>query len=774
MKKITALIMFTLMMISSVCSNAAESSYRYDPATYDEVPVDSRLSQNMPEIFSYDESVEKEQVFKLEFENDDYNTSPFNVNTKKYYIDGQVVVSRPAATKNDEQAAVYYEPAEGVPSGTYIFSCVMKMDKTSDSTTKDPTGIIIALDEQGTSFAKSSKTYNHKLDDEWTRIVKVIFVPKKAKKLRVSAYNYAATTGTFYFDDFEVFRLADDPLELVLNKPNYKGLIYGDGQADIDAVVTVGESTSYYPLEDMNLSVRLVDEDDNVYRFSDAETLSNKMNFVFSSQGLSEGDYYLQAILTDKETGDVISQKERAIRKRAQDYKPDLYLDENGRIIKNGKKSFLKRLYAGDYYDTVPAQMIDAGIDTLSAYGAWWIRKDSKRSEVLKNALKTLEENGKDQHIALTLYHTSELSETAKSVITKQEDTVPFLTLLAQDYRDEKYFAGYYLMDENEPRIYGEEIRWMNEIVAENDINHPTFGVTDQLYSNYGIFTKMVDILGTDPYPVTGKTDDNGISIDDISKAGDYVRFYKEKFPNRPVYLVLQGFHWVLRGDLRGPTEEEIKNMAWQAICEGADGLDWYSFGSMYDSADREQWLQIHKNVFADVIPYEDIILSDEPAPKYNVSGGGDWLNLTVKRYNGKTYVFAVNNTYYLKSATLSISGLDNQVLSFEPLEVKKIELSQDDFLSPEAELKTIGFSNGNETFEVSTGDYENILYVHEDSGVINYNARISDGAKLYIGREEMPLNGKITVRIAEHFTVRVVAENGKDFVSKKFRVVKE
>jgi len=243
----------------------------------------------------------------------------------------------------------------------------------------------------------------------------------------------------------------------------------------------------------------------------------------------------------------------------------------------------------------------------------------------------------------------------------------------------------------------------------------------------------MVDILGTDPYPVKGMKDDDGNPIyDDISKPGDYVRFYKEKFPNRPVYLVLQGYHWAERGDLRGPTEEEIKNMAWQAICEGADGLDWFSFGRMHDSENREEWYEIHKNVFADVIAYEDIILSDEPAPKYSVSGGGDWLNLTVKRYNGKTYVFAVNNTYYSKSATLSISGADNQVLSFEPLEVKKIELYQDDFLSPEAELKTIGFSNGNETFEVATGDYENILYVHEDSGVINYNARISDGAKLY------------------------------------------
>lgn len=771
MKKITALVMFILIMFSSVLTNAADSSYRYDPDTYHEVSVSERLKANMPEVFSYD-TTDKRQEFKIEFENDDYKTSPFRVNTDKYFVDGQVVVERPVATEKDEQAAVYYEPGEPVPSGKYAFSCIMKVDKTSDSTTKDPTAVVIALDEDKT-IAKSSETYTYYLGDGWTQVVRILFLPEDAASLRLSAYNYAATTGTFYFDNFELFRLEDDPLELVLNKPNYKGLIYGDGQADIDAVVMVGETTSYYQLEDMNLSVRLIDENDVVYRFSDAETLSSKMNFVFSSEGLSEGDYYLQAILTDKETGNVISKRERAIRKRSKDYKPDLYLDENGRIIKNGNKTFLKRLYAGDYYDTAPAQVIDAGIDTLSAYGAWWIYKDSKRSENVINALKTFEENGKDIQIALSRYHTSDLSGTAKKMITKQEDTVPFFTLLAQDYRDEKYLAGYYLLDEKDPRLYGEEIRWNNEILAENDINHPTFGVTDQTYDNYGVFTKMVDILGTDPYPVTGATDSNGIPTDDISKAGDYVRFYKERFPNRPVYLVLQGYHWSERGDSRGPTEEEIKNMAWQAICEGADGLDWFSFGRMYDSENREQWFQIHKNVFADIAPYEDIILSDEPSPKYNVSGGGEWLNLTVKRYNGKTYVFAVNNTYYSNNATLDIAGLEKQTLSFEPLEVKKFELLQDDFLSPEAELKTIGFSNGNETFEVSLGDTENILYVHEDSGVINYNAKISDGAKLYIGSKEMPLNGKITVKRADHFTVRVVAENGTAFESKTFKIVK-
>ena len=240
------------------------------------------------------------------------------------------------------------------------------------------------------------------------------------------------------------------------------------------------------------------------------------------------------------------------------------------------------------------------------------------------------------------------------------------------------------------------------------------------------------------------------------------------------MYLTVQGFHNTKLGDLRGPTEAESRNMAWQGICEGVDGLDWFIFNELYTNEEtKDTWLASLNNVFAEVEQYEDIILSDEPSPTYSVSGGGDWLNILVKRYNGKTYIFAVNNTYVAHSATVGISGLAPQNLSFAPLEVKQIELEQDEFLSPEAELKTIGFSNGNETFEVAMGDGENILYVHQDSGVINYNAKISDDAKLYIGSKEMPLNGKITVKVAEKFTVSVVAENGKDRYTKTFRVVK-
>ena len=99
--------------------------------------------------------------------------------------------------------------------------------------------------------------------------------------------------------------------------------------------------------------------------------------------------------------------------------------------------------------------------------------------------------------------------------------------------------------------------------------------------------------------------------------------------------------------------------------------------------------------------------------------------------------------------------------LEFAPLEVKIVEIAQQEYLSGEAELISLGFFNCKKAFPVVKSD-ENILQITDDSVIINYHAQISDGAKLYINGSEKPLTGKISLRHADSFTVSVVAADGK------------
>lgn len=767
-EKIFLILCLTFILIFNTISASAA---KYAPP-YDEIDG-CRLEDNMPQIFSFD-TADKILVASCDF-NTSYNSGSLNGGSMSNWSSSEGVIKiEKNQASNPRSFALGYSPAENFEEGDiYAFTCRIKTESLAGGA---PRNILSLYGNQG--YIDQTHGYDGKSEvtgtNEWYTMTQVMKIPEGVTSMSLEAYLAAGVTGTVYFDDFELYKLGLDPFETVLVSPNYKGLIYGDGYSDIVVDTVVSADGEFYDLNNMYLDVKLTDGYDIIYE-SVAESITEKMNFGFSSYGLEVGDYYLEVILRDKSSDAVISQKEHTIRKRDDSYRPLAYVDGNGHYIKHGDKRFISRIYnhsgvtGSDNYLSVAQEAKAMGIDTVSNYGMWWFL-----SNPIEDTLSYLRSNSMTTHICLSSYWFSDRSgNKGTSLIQNQSDILPLFTQIANDYKNEPALEGYYVFDEPDPLIVGEEIRWNNEILAEADIDHPTFGVADKSFDTYGTYAKMTDILGIDPYPVTGNTDENGVSTDDIAVVGRSVREIKKNFTNRPVYYVMQGFHYENRGDLRSPNYNELRNMAWQAICEGAEGLDWYAYPEMTadENKDIDTWKTEVSTLMSEIEDYEDIIMSDEPAPLYTVSGGGDWLNLTLRRYNGKTYIFAVNNTYTAKSATVNIAGIGDTDLSFEPLEVVIRELEQDAYLSPKAELISMGFGNGTEIFETSAG--ERVLYVSEDSGVINYTARISDNATLEIGGRQIPLTGKITVRNADSFTVTVRAENGYTLKRYDYRVEK-
>lgn len=767
MKKIIAYCLLVSMFFCVI----PVSAYTYEPP-YDTPDISDRIWEQMPTPFSYD-TLAKTTIAECNFDTASSTDVLSLASGKKYWseADGAVKVNK-TETGTAYNFVLSYTPAEGFTAGDYYaFSCKIKTEGVQGTSPKN----IIACYSNTKWLTEAGQGKTLIGDNDWYTMVQYVEVPEGTASVRLSALCPQNLTGTVYFDDFKLYKLALDPLESVLRSPNYKGLIYGDGDSDIVLDVLVSENKGLHEFDNMALSVKLLNIHNESIYSSDADAVSEKMTFTFSSRGLAEGDYYLQTILKNKTTGEVISTKEHTLRKRSASYRPDSYVDENGHFIKGNEKQFFKRIYnyrSGDdtYYLESARFAAETGIDTVSNYGIWWA-VGSQYDE----ALNYMREHGLTTHIAFNSYYYSDRSGNGGTMfIPTQEDTPKFFAEVVNDFKNDKVLEGYYLFDEPNPRLVGEEIRWNNQIMAELDINHPTFGVADKAFDVYGIYTKMADIIGVDPYPVTGKTDDAGNPTYDISKAGRAVRQMKESFPNRPVYYVLQGFHYASRGDLRSPNYAELRNMAWQAICEGAEGLDCYGYPDMVKDTTKTlaQWTSEMKTLMAEVEQYEDAILSDEPAPNYTVAGTNNWLNITLRRYNGKTYVFAVNNTFNSHQTMVNIEGLDPMSLSFEPLEVKQLVLEQEAYLSPEAELKYMDFSNGEKTFAVSVGE-ENTLYVGYGNGVINYTASITDGANLYIGNKKVPTTGKIAVNHCDGFSVTVLAADGKTKKTTYYNVIK-
>ena len=127
----------------------------------------------------------------------------------------------------------------------------------------------------------------------------------------------------------------------------------------------------------------------------------------------------------------------------------------------------------------------------------------------------------------------------------------------------------------------------------------------------------------------------------------------------------MQG-HWDTgRGDLRGPTLEEFRNMTFQAICAESCMLDCFAWsGSIKVKPNpgmtAEEHLQMIVDVYAEVQFLEPIILSVEPAPYYEVVAG-DWFVHMTKRHEGKSYLFAVNTAGAIglkKTASVNIAAV--------------------------------------------------------------------------------------------------------------------
>jgi len=683
MKKIAAYCLFITMLL---CGTGV-SALTYEPP-YDTPAVSQHLMEQMPEPFSFD-NLTKAEIASCDFDNAASAENLTAVSNQNYWNDEEnaVVISK-TQTTSPVSFVLRYEPAGGITEGEYYaFSCRIK---TVGITGDAPKNILACYN----TSAGSNKWLNEKAnygefenvtgDTDWYEMVQYIGAPEGTTALNLQAYLPQKLTGTVYFDDFKLYRVAIDPLESVLRSPAYKGLIYGDGDGDIVLDVLIYESKSFFELESLSLTVQLLDADGSVIYYAEHEQPAEMMNFVFSSRGLANGTYYLKSVLKDKATGAVISEKEQTLCKRSADDYPENYVDENGHYMKNGEKVFFNRIYnysrnGNSHYQEAAQFAKDTGIDTVANYGMWWAVGNQ-----YADAFNFMRENNITSHMGFNAYYfSSRAGNEGKLLIEEQTDIPGLFSEVVSDFKNDAVLDGYYIFDEPDPYLVGEEIRWNNQILTELDADHPTFGVADKELDAYGIYTKMTDIIGVDPYPVTGKTDGEGNPTYDISKAGDAVAQIKKSFPNRPVYYVMQGFHYSSRGDLRSPSYTELKNMAWQAICEGAEGLDWYAYPEMINDSTKsaEQWKNEVSTLLSEIKVYEPIILSDEPVPNYSTSAGSDWLNLTLRRYNGKTYLFAVNHSFEAQHTTVSIDDLSPMMLSFAPLEVKQFAFEQEAYL---------------------------------------------------------------------------------------------
>ncbi len=127
---------------------------------------------------------------------------------------------------------------------------------------------------------------------------------------------------------------------------------------------------------------------------------------------------------------------------------------------------------------------------------------------------------------------------------------------------------AWYMSDEAGPDRVG-ELQKNYDLITSIDPDHPCFAITNQPVSAYE-YVKAADVIGVDPYPVP---------TNPITLVSDWIA--GATLTGKPIWSAVQIHN---KGDyqpgsnMRGPTEQEMRAMAFLSVASGSNGLMMYSY----------------------------------------------------------------------------------------------------------------------------------------------------------------------------------------------------
>lgn len=158
----------------------------------------------------------------------------------------------------------------------------------------------------------------------------------------------------------------------------------------------------------------------------------------------------------------------------------------------------------------------------------------------------------------------------------------------------------------------------------------------------------VFDTLAMDPYPIVGKRPTGGFPLRQVA---DWTRVVREAvMDSRPVMTVLQVFQQTSVSTW--PTRDELRDMSYMAIAEGANGLLYWSLGvkALATTGGEGGWNPVRVARFEDLAAVMRELKGLEPAlcapdspDALAAWDSTDAIHVRVKRAGGASYIIASN-----------------------------------------------------------------------------------------------------------------------------------
>jgi hypothetical protein len=200
--------------------------------------------------------------------------------------------------------------------------------------------------------------------------------------------------------------------------------------------------------------------------------------------------------------------------------------------------------------------------------------------------------------------------------------------------------VGYYTCDEcageSQPRTFHQY-----GLIKQYDPAGITFAV-ENYPDEFQCWRDSIDVLGVDPYVLGSRFPESYVG-DMTRKAIGAVH------GARPVWTVIQ-FFWLSRFS-HFPTEQELNDMSWMAITEGARGVFYWSYGlrgldwGNEDPVVRQQHYDQLVNVTRGISALEPVLLAQDSPVLASNSASGTVITKEKELRDGSRYLISYNHS---------------------------------------------------------------------------------------------------------------------------------
>ncbi len=589
---------------------------------------------------------------------------------QRYAIDGTVARTgeRSLTWENDDPDlyVLCSQPIDLQPGRRYDIRAFVR----TEDVVGDDTGATICVEwrDQDGAWMGGSYPSGRKGDTaEWSEVGGLTArLPAEATDPTITCYVRRGMVGRAWWDDVCVRLVPERPMHSLLVGP-YRGWITDDGPEQVQVTASFVLDDLDVPPADLRLGARLQPAAGGaaVAEEGVAGITGEDVRLSLPVGGLAPGDYLVTVDLQDADGASICADEYRLTRREGP--MPHSFIDRHNRLIVDGEPVFPLGMYWSSIDREQLERYVEGPFNCLMPYGSPNPEQMDLAQEFGLGVIYSI----KDFYFG-TRY--------CPAFITAEADEEAAVRERVRRYRDHPALMAWYLNDEL-PASMMDRLEAHQRWVEEEDPDHPTWVVLYQV-GEVRRYVRSFDVIGTDPYPIPARP---------VSMAGQWTRITREAVDDaRALWMVPQAFNWAVYRDgedVRPPTPAELRSMTWQCICEGADGLIYYSWFDLRKDRQYpfdERWPEV-KAVAQEVADLAPVLLSVEPTPEITVEAD-EAIHWTVRALDGETWLLMVSDSPEPTTATVRFAAPPQRVmageadvridggearLDFAPLEVK-------------------------------------------------------------------------------------------------------